>query len=101
MSTTAPPPNGAITPPHNLEAEQSVLGAILLTDRPMYALVIEEGLRPDDFYRDRHRLIYEAMLDLYNDSEPVDVLTVTDRLRQTGNLAEAGGGAAVDGLAGD
>src|SRR5277367_2097476 len=91
MSTTAPPA-GAITPPHNLEAEQSVLGAILLTDRPMYALVIEEGLRPDDFYRDRHRLIY--------DSEPVDVLTVTDRLRQTGNLPEAGGAPAVDELAG-
>ena len=99
MSTTAPPANGAITPPHNLEAEQSVLGAILLTDRPMYALVIEEGLRPEDFYRDRHRLIYEAMLALYNDSEPVDVLTVTDRLRQSGKLDEAGGAPAVDELA--
>ena len=83
--------NGAAAPPHNLEAEQSVLGAILLTDRPMYALVIEEGLRPDDFYRDRHRLIYEAMLALYSESAPVDVLTVSDRLRQTGRLEEAGG----------
>jgi replicative DNA helicase len=94
------PANGALTPPHNLEAEQSVLGAILLTDRPMYALVIEEGLRPEDFYRDRHRLIYEAMLSLYNDSEPVVVLTVTDRLRQTAKLEEAGGPPAVDELAG-
>jgi replicative DNA helicase len=92
--------NGAAAPPHNLEAEQSVLGAILLTDRPMYALVIEEGLRPDDFYWDRHRLIYEAMLALYNESAPVDVLTVSDRLRQTGRLEEAGGPAAVDELAG-
>ena len=45
---------GAVTPPHNLEAEQSVLGAILLSDRALYALVIEEGLRPEDFYRERH-----------------------------------------------
>jgi replicative DNA helicase len=100
MSAVPVASNGASAPPHNLEAEQSVLGAILLTDRPMYALVIEEGLRPEDFYRERHRLIYEAMLDLYNDSEPVDVLTVIDRLRQSGRLDEAGGSAAVDELAG-
>ncbi|HWW91148.1 MAG TPA: DnaB-like helicase N-terminal domain-containing protein, partial [Solirubrobacteraceae bacterium] len=62
---------GAIAPPHNLDAEQSVLGAILLSDRSLYALVIEEGLRSDDFYRERHGTIYEAMLSLYNDSEPV------------------------------
>ncbi len=89
-----------VAPPHNLAAEQSVLGAILLSDRSLYALVIEEGLRPEDFYRERHALIYEAMLSLYNESEPVDVLTVTDRLRQTGRLEEAGGEAAVDELAG-
>ena len=101
MSTIAPSPASvATTPPHNLDAEQSVLGAILLTDRPMYALVIEEGLRPEDFYRERHRLIYQAMLALYGESEPVDALTVTDRLRQTGRLEEAGGPSAVDELAG-
>jgi len=90
----------SITPPHNLEAEQSVLGAILLSDRSLYALVIEEGLRAEDFYRERHGIIYEAMLALYNESEPVDVLTVTDRLRQTGKLSQAGGQVAVDELTG-
>src|SRR5271163_3343047 len=55
---------GAIAPPHNLDAEQSVLGAILLSDRSLYALVIEEGLRPEDFYRERHGTVYEAMLSL-------------------------------------
>src|SRR5579859_2045709 len=90
----------AITPPHNLDAEQSVLGAILLSDRSLYVLVIEEGLRPEDFYRERHGVIYEAMLALYNESEPVDVLTVTDRLRQAGVLEKAGGQAAVDELTG-
>jgi replicative DNA helicase len=87
VSTTngAPsPPPGVIAPPHNLDAEQSVLGAILLSDRSLYALVIEEGLRAEDFYRERHGTIYEAMLALYNENEPVDVLTLTDRLRQTG-----------------
>ncbi len=93
-------PIGVIAPPHNLDAEQSVLGAILLSDRSLYALVIEEGLRAEDFYRDRHGLIYEAMLALYNESEPVDVLTVSDRLRQTGKLDAAGGSAVVDELTG-
>jgi replicative DNA helicase len=89
-----------ITPPHNLEAEQSVLGAILLSDRALYALVIEEGLRAEDFYREHHGSIYAAMLALYNESEPVDVLTVIDRLKQLGKLEDVGGRAAVDELTG-
>src|ERR1700730_11230763 len=95
---TSGAPAGVIAPPHNLDAEQSVLGAILLSDRSLYALVIEEGLRSDDFYRDRHGRICEAMLSLYNESEPVDVLTVIDRLRATGKLEDVGGPAAVDEL---
>src|ERR1700689_1535125 len=97
---TASAPAGVVAPPHNLEAEQSVLGSILLSDRSLYALVIEEGLRAEDFYRERHGTIYEAMLALYNESEPVDVLTVTDRLRQSGKLEDVGGVATVDGLTG-
>ncbi len=89
-----------IAPPHNLEAEQSVLGAILLSDRTMHALVIEEGLRPDDFYREQHGAIYRAMLELYDASEPVDVLTVSEHLKQQGRLEGVGGRATVDGLAG-
>jgi replicative DNA helicase len=91
---------GVIAPPHNLQAEQSVLGAILLSDRALYALVIEEGLRPEDFYREHHGTIYSAMLALYNESEPVDELTVIDRLRTMGKLEDVGGRAAVDELAG-
>jgi replicative DNA helicase len=89
-----------VAPPHSLEAEQSVLGGILLSDRAMYGLVIEEGLKPTDFYRDRHRAIYEAMLALYHDSEPIDVLTVSEHLRSTGRLEEAGGKASIDELTG-
>ncbi len=89
-----------VAPPHSLDAEQSVLGGILLSDRAMYGLVIEEGLRADDFYRERHRLIYESMLALYRESEPIDVLTVAEHLRSTGKLDEAGGKAAIDELTG-
>ena len=103
MSTFAesPPAPSAIgaPPPHSLEAERSVLGAILLSDRTLYTLVIDEGLKPEDFYRDRHATIYQAILDLYNENEPVDVLTVTEHLRSNGHLDDAGGAAAVDELA--
>ena len=101
MALDAPsaPSNGSV-PPHNLDAERSVLGAILLSDRALYALVIEEGLRPEDFYRERHRVAYQAMLDLYREAEPIDVLTVTDRLEQTGRLEDAGGSDAIDALTG-
>src|SRR4051794_41821201 len=87
-----------MAPPHSIEAEQSVLGAILLSDKVHYAYVIEEGLRPEDFYRERHRAIYASMLDLYNESEPIDVLTVTEHLRARGRLEAAGGSAEIDAL---
>ena len=90
----------ATTPPQNIEAEQSVLGAILLTDRAMYALVIEVGLKPEDFYREQHRAIYAAMMELFGRSAPIDALTVAEELRQMGKLEEAGGAPAVHSLAG-
>ncbi len=89
-----------VAPPHSLEAEGSVLGGILLSDRAMYGLVIEEGLKGADFYRERHRLIYEAMFALYEQSEPIDVLTVTEHLKASGRLEDAGGKAAIDELTG-
>src|SRR3954447_17486528 len=90
----AGPPDlpGLSAPPHNLEAEMSVLGAILISDRTLYALVIEEGLKPEDFSRDRHKAIYEAMLGLYHENEPIDVVTVSDYLKQRGLLDDIGGG---------
>src|SRR4051812_80408 len=89
---------GGGAPPHSIEAEQSVLGAILLSERVHYALVIEEGLKPEDFYRDRHRVLYESMLALYEQSEPIDVLTVTEHLRSRGKLEDVGCAAEVDEL---
>ena len=88
-----------LVPPQSLEAEQSVLGAVLLSDHTMYALVIEIGLRPADFYRPSHAAVFEAMLALYEQGEPVDKLTVTEKLKQSGRLDDAGGAAAIEALA--
>jgi replicative DNA helicase len=87
-------------PPHNLEAEESVLGAILLSDKPLYQLVIEDDLVPEDFYREQHRVVYAAMREMYDEGEPIDALTVTERLRQAGRLEEAGGESGVASLGG-
>jgi replicative DNA helicase len=92
--------SAALLPPHNLEAEQSVLGAILLADTTLYGLVINEGLKPEQFYREQHATIYAAMLELYQESREIDVLTVTEQLRQAGRLEQVGGPAMVDALAG-
>ncbi len=76
-------------PPQSNEAEQSVLGSILL--EPEAILSVIENITPEDFYRRIHRIIYQAMLDLYEKSEPVDILTVTEHLRQQDKIEEIGG----------
>src|SRR5918997_1283835 len=93
-------PGAPLTPPHNLEAEQSVLGAVLLSDTVMPALIIDERLQPEDFYRESHGRMYQAMLDLHTVGEPVDGLTLVEHLKQAGDLEAVGGRAAVDLLAG-
>lgn len=76
-------------PPQNIEAEQSVLGAMMI-EREAISKVIE-FLRPEDFYREAHRVIYTAMLDLYNKSDAVDIITVTENLRKEDKLEDVGG----------
>jgi replicative DNA helicase len=87
-------------PPHNLEAEKSVLGAVLLDERHLHSLLVEEQLRPDHFYREQHGAVFGAMLELYNHDHKIDPLTVAEVLRESGKLAEIGGPDAVDELAG-
>jgi replicative DNA helicase len=91
---------GSATPPQNLEAEQSVLGAVLLSDTALPALIIDERLSPDDFYRASHGVIYQAMLDLHSAGERVDDLTLIEHLKQGGQLDAVGGRATVDLLTG-
>jgi replicative DNA helicase len=92
--------DGPVAPPQNLEAEQSVLGAVLLSDTALPALIIDERLHPDDFYRESHGRIYQAMLDLHSLGEPVDALTLVEHLKQAGDLDAVGGRATIDLLAG-
>jgi len=87
-------------PPHNLEAEKSVLGAVLLDERHLYSLLIEEQLKPEHFYREQHGAVFAAMLELYENDRKIDHLTVAETLRQRGKLEEIGGSAAIEELAG-
>ncbi|GAA3637679.1 replicative DNA helicase [Microbacterium awajiense] len=77
------------TPPHDLLAEQSALGGMLLSKDAVADVL--ETLRGADFYIPKHELIFEAILSLYSHGEPTDVITVTDELIKTGELQRAGG----------
>jgi replicative DNA helicase len=76
-------------PPHNLEAEQSVLGSLLI-DRDA-VIRIASSLKPEDFYLPANGSIYQAILDLYNRREPTDMLTLTDELGRRNQLDQIGG----------
>lgn len=75
--------------PHNIEAEQSLLGSLLLDKEAM--LKIADLVQGDDFYLDKHRRIYEAMMDLYRKNEPIDLLSLGNRLTDRGELERIGG----------
>ena len=76
-------------PPHNLEAEQSVLGSLLI-DRDAI-IRVAAFLRPEDFYIHANDLIYQAILDLYNRREPTDFVTLSDELQRRSQYDQAGG----------
>src|SRR5574340_6346 len=76
-------------PPQNIEAEQSVLGAILLDNNALYTAF--ELITQDDFYKDSNKKIFIAMTELLEKNEPVDIITLTDHLRKKNNLESVGG----------
>ena len=84
-------------PPQNIEAEQAVLGAMLI-DKEAIAKATEL-LSADDFYREAHRVIFSAMLELYNKNEAVDMVTVTEILKRDNKLEDIGGIAYITSLA--
>jgi replicative DNA helicase len=100
VAVAVPPETAGSVPPHNEEAEASVLGAILLTEQALDGVLLEVGLRPDHFYRPRHQLIFGAMIRLKEKATPeaVDALTVCDDLRSQGELEGAGGEAYIHSL---
>src|SRR6266436_3201049 len=76
-------------PPHSIEAEQSVLGGLMLDNRAWDQ--IADRVRESDFYRHDHRAIYRSMAVLSEQNKPLDVLTVSEYLRQIHELENAGG----------
>jgi replicative DNA helicase len=78
------------TPPHDMAAEQCVLGGMLLSKDAISDVI--EVIRPADHYRPAHQLIHEAILDLYGRGEPADAITVANELTRRGEIARVGGG---------
>src|SRR5215831_4127889 len=91
MATSTPGPSAGIAPlpPQNLEAEEYVLGAMMLSPHAIEAVsdVIDGG----DFYRESHAKIYRAALDLFQHGHPVDAITLADKLDENSELEEIGG----------
>jgi replicative DNA helicase len=90
-------PSAAPVPPQNLEAEESVLGAMMLSPGAIGA--VSEVLTAADFYRESHGTIYRAALELYGHGEPVDAITLADKLEERGELENVGGRVRVHELA--
>ena len=93
MAVSVSPNAAGRLPPQDTEAETALLGSILMADTALDSVLIDVRLRPEDFYRDRHRAIFRAMIRLKErpDPEPVDQVTVSADLKRAGELEEAGG----------
>lgn len=89
MSMLAPVESGARTLPHNLDAEMSTLGGMLLSQEAVAEVF--ENVRASDFYAPKHEVIFNAVLSLFGKGEPTDVIAVTDELTKQGNLLKGGG----------
>ena len=86
-----PAPSGRMLPPQNIEAEQAVLGTVLIQDKALLKVI--DLLQPGDFYRDAHKTIYAAMMALFDKHEPHDLITVTGLLSDQNKLEDVGGAA--------
>src|SRR5437764_10987117 len=93
QSTTSTKPR---VPPHNLQAEESLLGAMLLS-RDAIVAAVEVQLSADDFYKPAHGHVYDAITSLYAAGEPADPVTVAESLRRAGVLDTIGGPATLIG----
>lgn len=89
--------NNISIPPQNIEAEISVLGAILLDKEAI--IKVADIITPDDFYKDTHGIIFRAMLDLFEHREPIDIITLTNNLNEKKKLDQIGGSTYITTLA--
>jgi len=76
-------------PPHDIEAEKSVLGAILIDSAAINSVV--EFLKPEHFYLSEHKLIFDTMIQLFEKQKPIDLVTIQDELKKQGDLKKIGG----------
>ena len=76
-------------PPQNIEAEQAVLGAMLIDKEAV--TIVADKLQAEDFYREAHKVIYKAMIELHNKQQPIDFLTVRETLKKMGKFDDVGG----------
>ncbi len=83
-------------PPQNIEAEQSVLGAIMIEKEAM--IQVADILKPEDFYKGNHQKIFGAMMELFESGEAIDILTLSSRLKEKGLLEDIGGMAYLSSL---
>ena len=83
-------------PPQSLRSEQAVLGGILYDNKKICEVL--EIIQPEDFYREGHRAIYRALLDLFNRDVPIDTITLTEELRRSDKLEKCGGPAYISRL---
>ena len=97
VATIAPSTQSAPVPPQNLDAEESVLGAMMLSPGAIGA--VSEVLDASDFYRESHAKVYRCALSLYARGEPVDAITLVDELEERGELEGAGGRSRIHELA--
>jgi len=86
-------PEAARVPPHDLEAERAVIGAMLVSEAAVST--VAEKLAAEDFYSETHRIIYSAMMRLYSRGDPIDQLTLTNELRGSGEFDKVGGRAYI------
>lgn len=76
-------------PPHHIDAEKALLGSVMLKPEAMHDISVD--IRPESFYADKHREIYRAILEIFTKGDPIDLLSVTTRLKQNGQLDRVGG----------
>src|SRR3989344_2999994 len=83
-------------PPQNIEAEQSLLGCLMLDKNAIVKIV--DFIRPEDFYKESHKEIYQAMMDLFEKMEPIDIISLSTKLRERSQLEKIGGSAYLTSL---
>jgi replicative DNA helicase len=96
MGQNQQPSEGGRIPPHNLEAEAAVLGAVLFNNAALH--VIASRISSEDFYAAKHRYVWESMMRLSKKGEPIDAVTVGNDMIRAGTLEKAGGSVALEGL---